>query len=288
TQNRQACWSTIYLIVPYKKGDIMIKLIATDLDGTLLNENGDLPKDFGNILKDLTSNHNIKFITASGRPYNTLKEDFKNFTNDIIFIADNGAFISDCNNIINTNFIEKRLVTSLISHYRKINKGNLDIILSCIDCAYIESTNEKFIAEMEKYYYKKKVVSNIEDVTDNVLKITFCDFNNIKETADIYFKPIFENELQISFSGKIWLDITDKHTTKGTGVKTIQEKYAITIGETMAFGDYYNDITLFEKAYFSYAMDNASDFIKSKAKFIAPSNIDNGVTKVLKDKFNIS
>lgn len=71
-------------------------------------------------------------------------------------------------------------------------------------------------------------------------------------------------------------------------LKKIQEKYAITIGETMAFGDYYNDITLFEKAYFSYAMDNASDFIKSKAKFVAPSNIEHGVIEVLKDKFDIT
>lgn len=270
-----------------KKGDVMIKLIATDLDGTLLDENGKLPKDFHRVLKDLTTTHNAKFIAASGRPYNTLKEDFKGLINDIILIADNGAFITDCNKIIHTNFIKKSLVEFLISHYKKINKGNLYIILSCKDCAYIESTNEKFINEMEKYYYKKEIVDNIEEVTDDVLKITFCDFNDIKETAEQHFKPIFENKLQLSFSGSIWLDITDKHTTKGIGLKKIQDKYAITIGETIAFGDYYNDITLFEKAYFSYAMDNASDFIKSKAKFLAPSNIDNGVTKVLKDKFNI-
>lgn len=265
----------------------MIKLIATDLDGTLLDENCDLPKDFELVLKDLTIKHKIKFAAASGRPYNSLKEDFKNLTNHIIFIADNGALIIDNNTIINKTFIKPNLAKSLISHYRKINKGNLHIILSCKDCAYIESKNEKFIKEMEKYYYKKEFVNNIEDVTDDILKITFCDFNNIKETAENHFKPVFENDLQLSFSGSIWLDITDNHTTKGIGLKKIQEKYAITIGETMAFGDYYNDITLFEKAYYSYAMDNASDFIKSKAKFVAPSNIENGVTKVLKNQFNI-
>lgn len=265
----------------------MIKLIATDLDGTLLDDNGDLPKDFGKVLNYLTTNHNIKFIAASGRPYNSLKEDFGDLKNDIIFVSDNGALITDKNNIIHTKFINKNLVKALISHYRKINKGNLDIILSCKDCAYIESNNERFIEEMEKYYYKKEIVNNIEEITDDVLKITFCDFDNIKKTAETHFNPIFENDLQLSFSGAIWLDITDKHTTKGIGVKKIQEKYAITKGETMAFGDYYNDITLFEKAYYSYAMDNASDFIKSKAKFVAPSNVDHGVTQVLKNKFNI-
>lgn len=265
----------------------MIKLVATDLDGTLLDENGLLPKNFDKLLNNLISNHNIKFIAASGRPYNSLKEDFKGLTNNLILVCDNGALIIDCNNIIHTNYIEPKLVKSLISHYRKINKGNLDVILSCNECAYIESTNERFITEMEKYYYKKQVVNNIEDITDKVLKITFCDFENIKETCENHFNPIFENDLNLSFSGAIWLDITDKHTSKGTGIKKIQEKYAITNGETMAFGDYYNDITLFEKAYFSYAMDNASDFIKSKAKFVAPSNIDNGVIQVLKKQFNI-
>lgn len=265
----------------------MIKLIATDLDGTLLDENGKLPRDFEKVLKDLTTNYSAKFIAASGRPYNTLKEDFKDLTNDIIFVSDNGALITDCDKIIHTNFIESKLVNALISHYRKINKGKLDIILSCKSCAYIESTNERFIKEMEKYYYKKEIVNNIEDITDDVLKITICDFEDIKETAETHFNPIFENDLQLSFSGSIWLDITDKRTTKGAGLKKIQERYAITMAETMAFGDYYNDITLFEKAYYSYAMDNASDFIKSKAKFVAPSNINHGVTEVLKDKFNI-
>ncbi|MGL5352264.1 MAG: HAD family hydrolase [Clostridium sp.] len=265
----------------------MIKLIATDLDGTLLDENGDLPKDFEKVLNDITSNHNVKFIAASGRPYNSLKEDFKNLTSNIILVCDNGALITDRNNIIHTNYIEPSLVKSLISHYRKVNKGNLDVIISCNECAYIESTNEKFIDEASKYYYKKKVVNNIEEITEKVLKITFCDFNNIKATCENHFKPIFENDLNLSYSGAIWLDITDKHTSKGTGVKKLQDKYAITKGETMAFGDYYNDITLFEKAHFSYAMDNASDFIKSKARFVAPSNIENGVIQVLKKQFSI-
>ena len=265
----------------------MIKLIATDLDGTLLDENGKLPKDFKVILEYLITNHNIKFVAASGRPYNSLKEDFKALTKNIFFIADNGAFIINNNNIINSKFINPNLVKSLISHYRKINNGNLNIILSCMDCAYIESKDEKFINEMSKYYYKTEFVNDVESITDNVLKITFCDFDNIKETAETHFRPIFENDLQLSFSGSIWLDVTDKHTTKGSALNKIQQMYAIIPGETMAFGDYYNDITLFKKAYYSYAMDNSSDFIKSKAKFVAPSNVDNGVITVLKHKFKI-
>lgn len=265
----------------------MIKLVATDLDGTLLDENGKLPKNFGTVLEHITNFNNVKFIAASGRPYNSLKEDFKSLTNNIIFIADNGALIIDRNNIIHSKFINPKLVRSILSHYRKINKGNLNIILSCIDCAYMESTDNKFIDEASKYYYKKEFVNNVEDVTDNVLKITICDFDNIIETAEDNFKPIFEKELQLSFSGSIWLDITERNTHKGDGLKRVQERYAIIPAETMAFGDYYNDISLFKKAYYSYAMDNASDFIKSKAKFIAPSNIDHGVITILKEKFNI-
>ena len=246
----------------------MIKLIATDLDGTLLNENSKLPKDFGKILKYLTTNHNIKFLVASGRPYNSLREDFSEFMNDIIFVSDNGALITDCNKIINTTFIDPILVKELITKYRSINKENLDVVLSCRNCAYIESTNENFIEEMGKYDDKKEVVSNIEEVTDDVLKISFCDFNNIKQICETHFNPLFKNKLQLSFSGDIWLDITDRHTNKGFGLKKIQEKYAITNGETMTFGNHYNDISLFEKSYYSYAMDNSPDFIKSKLNLL--------------------
>lgn len=260
----------------------MIKLIATDLDGTLLKDDCTIPHDFGNVLKELVKK-NVKFIAASGRPYYTLKKDFGSLANHIIFVADNGATIVENEHIIYCDIIEKPLVKRIISQYRKAKDAH--IILCCKECAYIESDDPEFIQEVDKYYYNKEIVSNIEDVEDDVIKVTLCHFKNVKKLSEDFFENCFSDELQIVVSGKIWLDIMDNGINKGKGLQKIQDKYAITNGETMVFGDYYNDIPMFERAYYSYAMDNAPEDIKKKAHKIAPSNSEEGVITILKEKF---
>jgi hydroxymethylpyrimidine pyrophosphatase-like HAD family hydrolase len=51
----------------------------------------------------------------------------------------------------------------------------------------------------------------------------------------------------------------------------------------MAFGDYFNDVEMLNEAYFSYAMANAPEGVKEHARFIAKSNIENGVVNAIKD-----
>jgi len=72
----------------------MIKLIATDMDGTLLDQNGKLPKGFFEVLEKLEK-MNVKFVIASGRPYFTLYENFKPISDELYFICDNGSYIAE-------------------------------------------------------------------------------------------------------------------------------------------------------------------------------------------------
>lgn len=260
----------------------MIKLIASDLDGTLLDDNGKIPNEFEDVLKEIIQ-RNIKFIAASGRPYYTLKEDFGKLAKHITFVADNGAVIVENDEIIHCDIIEKELVQKIISKYRTLK--NIHIILCGKECAYIEDTDPRFLEEVDKFYYKKEIVNNIEDIENDIVKITFCDFNNVRQLSEKHFAKEFSDELQVVVSGKIWLDIMDNKTNKGLGLKKIQDKFAITNGETMVFGDYYNDLPMFEKAFFTYAMDNAPEEIKSKAKYIIESNSNYGVINTLRDKY---
>ncbi|GAB6169724.1 Cof-type HAD-IIB family hydrolase [Clostridium carnis] len=260
----------------------MIKIVATNLDGTLLSKENKLPSEFNHLLKHIL-HKNIKFVIASGRPYYTLKEDFEELSNKLIFLADNGATIVENNEITYCNSIKPDVLKRVIEVYKKLN--NIYMILCGKNCAYIDNTDKDFINEMEKYFYKYDVVENIEDVKDDIVKITFCKFNNInKDYTDIFY-PGFEDCLQMSLSGEIWLDLTSLNTNKGNSLKKIQEKYVITNGETLAFGDYYNDISLFSRAYFSYAMENSPDKVKEHAKYIIEGVPYDGVIKVLKNKF---
>jgi len=82
-------------------------------------------------------------------------------------------------------------------------------------------------------------------------------------------------------SGKHWVDINNKGVNKGIALEEIQKSLNISYEETMAFGDFYNDISMLEKAYYSFVMENANEDMKQYGNFIAESNVNNGVLKAI-------
>ena len=89
--------------------------------------------------------------------------------------------------------------------------------------------------------------------------------------------------LYIAKSGKHTIDINSNSFNKGIALEIIQNKLGIKYEETMVFGDFLNDYEMMDKAYYSYAMENAHPKLKQKARFVAPKNTDNGVIKVIKE-----
>jgi hypothetical protein len=87
--------------------------------------------------------------------------------------------------------------------------------------------------------------------------------------------------LQIVASTPKWLDIYNIGINKGKAVDMIQKKFGIKKEDTMIFGDYFNDIEMLKEGYHSYAMENAPQEIKDVANFIAKSNKDNGVLRII-------
>ena len=125
------------------------------------------------------------------------------------------------------------------------------------------------------------MVENLCDVEDDLLKISICDFSGAENNAHPAFVPDYADKLQITVSGKMWLDITHKSASKGTAIQYIQDKFNISFAQTMAFGDYFNDVTLLQSALHSYAMENAHPEVKKHARFRAASNNDNGVLQAI-------
>lgn len=254
----------------------MIKLIVSDLDGTLLNNEKHLPRDFETLLKKLSS-HNIKFIAASGRPIYTLKENFSKYNDRILFIGDNGGVVEVSSSSRVVNLIDKALVLDVIKKFREIHNPNLHIVLCTPDCAYVETSDEGTNKEIDIYYINKEVVENVEAYADKVVKITFYEKENIETITAKHFKPYFDDTLHLAIAGSVWLDIMAKGTNKGIALKELQEKLCILPQETMVFGDYFNDIEMFEHASYSYAMQDAPDAVKAAAKFVIGSNEENAV-----------
>lgn len=264
-----------------KEDNSMIKLIASDMDGTLLDGNGKLNEEFFHVFKKLKKN-NIIFAAASGRQYFNLAENFKPVKDDMLFICENGTYVLHKDKELYSNVLDKSYVDALIEHGRTIE--GCELVLCGKKSAYIEKSYEKFITEVEKYYFKYTIVDDLTTVDDDILKVTLCDFLGAKENSNNIISPTWGAKLHVAVSGQIWLDITNKGANKGVALEHVQEKLNVSYGETMVFGDYYNDLEMLKKAHYSFAMENAPEEVKESSNFVAKSNINNGVLEEIKNR----
>ena len=250
----------------------MIKLIASDMDGTLLNDKDEIHEEFYQVFQELKK-QNIIFAAASGRQYYNLAKRFEKIKDDMMFIAENGTFVVYKGEELLLNALDKETAIELIKIGRDIKESY--VVLCGKKSAYIESKDERLIKEVEKYYEEYKIVN-----------VTICDFIGSEENSYTYYND-YKEKLQVSVSGQIWLDITDKGVNKGLAINKLQELLNIKHEETMVFGDYLNDLEMMESAYHSYAMENAHDDLKKVARFRAKKNTENGVVEKIKEVLNI-
>jgi len=257
----------------------MIKLIATDMDGTLLNSNNEINPEFYEVFKELRRK-GIIFAAASGRQYFNLLKRFENIKDDMLFIAENGTFVVYEGKELVVNSLDKTWAKKLIEIGRTIS--NAYVIVCGKNAAYIEKTDSRLIKETEKYYERYEIVEDLTKIEDDILKVTICDFSGSEVNSSKYYEK-YRQALQVTVSGEIWLDIMAKGVNKGVAIKKIQDLLDIDYEETMVFGDYLNDLEMMGSAYYSYAMENAHDDLKKVSRFIAKSNDDNGVVLAIKE-----
>lgn len=260
----------------------MIKLIATDMDGTLLDGNKELPKDFYETI-DLLEKKKIRFVIASGRSYVTLKKNFYPNADRLDFICDNGAYIVTKNNpehevsVIDNNYI-KQIITECIN----MENVNLNLLLCGRNGTYHTKLDDESTKEINSYYSNSVLVQSLYDVCDDIFKVAICDMNSPSAYSYDVLAKKFSDELNIQVSGKYWMDVMNKGINKGDALKRIQEELDINYDETMSFGDYYNDIELLQQAKYSFVMKNANEDMFKYGNYVAKSNLENGVILAIK------
>lgn len=250
------------------------------MDGTLLNSDHEVSEQFFELFKRLKEK-NILFAVASGRQYYSLMERMEPVKDDLIYIAENGAIVMEGEEQKFIRPMEPEMVKKLISAVKQLD--NKYLVLCGRKQAYIESTAPEFMKPFLKHYEKYQVVDDLQKVEDDVfLKVTICDLSGAEENSLPHVKH-FEKDLQVKLSGKIWIDFNAKDAQKGNALMAVQQQHGITKEETMAFGDYLNDLELFEHAGIGYAVENAHPDVKKAAEFTTKSNDENGVEAVLQE-----
>ncbi|MCF2493614.1 HAD family hydrolase [Dyadobacter chenhuakuii] len=257
-----------------------IRLVATDMDGTLLNSKHEIHESFFPVFRKLRDN-GVIFVAASGRQYFNLAKALEQVKDEVIFAAENGSYVVFKDEEIHIQPIEADIVRELVQISRPI-KDTYAVICGKKK-AYVENDEPEFINHLKLYFERYEIVEDLTKVEDDqFLKFTLCDLAGSEVNSYPHYKH-FEDNLQVKISGPIWLDISHKKANKGRAMEVLQEKFNITFDQTMIFGDYLNDLEMLTKGHYSYAMANAHPDIKKIARFIAKSNDENGVVEVLSE-----
>ncbi|MEW7289752.1 HAD family hydrolase [Aquimarina sp. 2304DJ70-9] len=256
-----------------------IKLVATDMDGTLLNSRGEVSQSFYYLFDELRE-LGVTFVAASGRQYYSIIDKLKPIKDDIFVIAENGALTMRQDKELQTTVIDRETYLELLE-ITKTLKGS-QIILCGRKKGYIEDYGQDFINMFTEFYDRYEIVEDLAEVTDDLyLKIAICN----QKGSEKYLYPALkhlENRLKVKVSGEVWLDLSHNLANKGYALQQLQNTHNILPEETMVFGDYNNDLEMMSRATYSFAMQNAHPNVKAVANYTTKSNNENGVEYMLR------
>ena len=263
-----------------------IKLIASDLDGTLLNDNSEISDYNKTILKKLMEK-GIDIVIATGRPISSMDFYYEELQNNGESIVFNGAMVVDKNfNCIFTNPLKREIAKEIINLYKEKYINDTSLNIYSIQKYIVAKDNFKFQTNTEKVDKKNKIVG-LENFNDDIeaQKIIILGENDILLDVKKDIDNLFT--VHTSFSNPNFLEILSADANKANALKWLCDKKGISRDSVMAFGDNYNDIEMIEFAGVGVAMGNAESNVKKNAKYTTVSNNDNGVGVFLKEFFNL-
>ncbi|MCX5267552.1 Cof-type HAD-IIB family hydrolase [Streptomyces sp. NBC_00199] len=261
-----------------------IRLIVTDMDGTLLDDEKKAPADLWRVLA-LLRERGVHFAPASGRQYATLAADFAEIAGaaeGMAFIAENGAYVVRDGQELSSDPLDPAVVVRVTEAARKLAADGVDV--GAVVCgkrsAYVERTDEAFLAEAARYYLRHEVVEDVTAVDDDIVKIALYDFGSAEESTAPALAP-FARTHQVVVSGEHWVDVMNRTAHKGAALRRLQHELGVTPAQTMVFGDYLNDLQMLDAADWSFAMANAHPEVVRRARHLAPSNNEDGVLRTI-------
>ena len=149
---------------------------------------------------------------------------------------------------------------------------------------YTRSQEMKEFLESPKFNYKMALTDDLYNIDDDIIKISMIVVNGM-DTVEAYHKvrAQLDEKVNLVTSGDGCMDTGIYGVNKGSAVEALQKMWNISPEETMVFGDQYNDVEMFEKAHYSFAMEGAVEGVKKKARYIAGSNNAGGVVKAIRE-----
>ena len=266
-----------------------IELIVLDLDGTTLNDEGQLTETTQKAFRS-AMDKGVQIVIATGRVISSIPEAITKFKGMRYILTSNGAHIIDLekNESVYSNFIDKKAVETAMALLR-----NYDYMLEIFiqGLAYVDRIDYDKVRNGIITYRNSQYVIKTRTPVDNLLDFASAHTSEI-ENINVNFQDLSEkprmNEIlcklpkvTITSSFEHNLEIGGETTSKGTAVAELCKRLGISLENVMACGDSPNDISMLEEVGLPIAVGNAKPEVKAVSKHIVNSNHENGVAEAI-------
>lgn len=251
-----------------------IKLIASDMDGTLLDENGQVPPETFDLILALRE-RGVRFVASSGRRYDRLCDFFSPVKDRMDFVASNGAQV-----FADGVQIDREVYSHLA--IRRLAKTvamfpNMHLALFDRTKSYLLDDEDKFVREVDKDLPNVERIYELPSPQVSIIKASiFCDDGNVMDNA-----YVLQRELGGLFtfapSGSSYIDAMQPGISKASGIAQVMEYHGIDASEVMAFGDAMNDYEIIRFVGTGCAMANGRPALRAVADRVIGSNIEHAV-----------
>lgn len=285
----------------------MIKLIVSDMDGTLFNSNQEISPYNLAAIQNARKN-GVQFMVATGRSMETLQPTLDKYELQCSLILLNGAEVRDENhNIISTMNIDENVLPSITKRLEELGyiaeittndgvqmygtKEQMELTMGyrmiCLDRTHTLTLEQAIEAGKDSVFMNVLTRNeSLDDLLNKQLEIRkIIVFHPDREVNDRNREQLIKEfpGLSIVSSYPENIEINAKDAKKGKALEVAIEKLGFTKDEVAVFGDGLNDISMFELFPNSYAPTNAEYEVKKEAKEIIPSNNDDGVGKKINE-----
>ena len=245
---------------------IDLHLVVTDMDGTLLDGQGRVPAGLMDAVAEMRD-AGIVFAPASGRQLANLR-------------AVLGPAVEVHSDTISAQAAEAAIVTT-----RHLVASGYDVgaVVACKYCAYIERSDAAFLEQAKLYYEALEIVEDLTAIPlDEALKVAVFDFDDVENGSSQALTAAVPH-VQTVVSGLHWTDMMSARVSKGRALAALQARLGVLPEQTAVFGDYLNELDLYNHADLGFAMRNAHPGIHAAAAYTAPANTEDGVLRTVEE-----
>ena len=267
-----------------------IKIVATDMDGTLLDPRGQLDLPRLEKILDKLDHRGVRFVIATGNEVHRMRQLLGHLAERVVLVVANGARIFENNELLQAQTWDDAMVDRALGHF-KGRECQDQFVVTAMNGGFVKKGTvftelDKFMTPemIEKLYQRMQFVDEFDSkLFGGVLKMSMVVGEERSDSVLQEINDLFDDHVRAVSSGYGCIDILQDGIHKAWGLEELLKRWNLKPEQIMAFGDSENDIEMLELAGISYAMENAEDRVKEIATEVAPANSQAGVYQVLEN-----